>query len=359
MVKDILFVSRKTLPLSVQQQIDQAVKRASGCRTRSTSVAADEFLYDWLHASTQEKCDTLWELLPERLDRLVRRLDVIERGDTNCRDTYNNHVETLFATVFSRAPQSMLLSFRHLFSKALLSRQKQWEANDPVESDGYERNDKDETTSMVEEISTLHFDEEKLYQNLRRLGWISTFSAVNKVLMQAVQEVLSQTLTKIIHGEYNSFGIWDSVSIWKNKVLKPWLIESVLGCGERDLKVSEESRVPMCNISTSAKKVDPDDWGKTIDFAVAEVFVNVRSQEIFDIVTDFPDSLPAVEELRGALAYTTHLHKMRLATCLRDSLQRRLLHPGANTIQILDVYINAVKVCAMIMWWTMREFILS
>lgn len=34
----------------------------------------------------------------------------------------------------------------------------------------------------------------------------------------------------------------------------------------------------------------------------------------------------------------------RLAVLLRESVRRRLLHPGANTHQIIDVYIATIKV---------------
>lgn len=34
----------------------------------------------------------------------------------------------------------------------------------------------------------------------------------------------------------------------------------------------------------------------------------------------------------------------RLAVLLRESVRKRLLHPGANTHQIIDVYIATIKV---------------
>jgi anaphase-promoting complex subunit 2 len=71
-------------------------------------------------------------------------------------------------------------------------------------------------------------------------------------------------------------------------------------------------------------------------------FCNVRIGETFDMVTDFPDSLPAVQELTHVLA-RTRMHD-KLAMELRASLSRRLIHPGANTSQIIDVYINTIKV---------------
>ena len=67
--------------------------------------------------------------------------------------------------------------------------------------------------------------------------------------------------------------------------------------------------------------------------------------DFFTIILEYPDSKPAVDELREALAYSaTPVYIMRLAASLKENLQRRLLHPGANTMQILDAYISAIKV---------------
>ena len=55
----------------------------------------------------------------------------------------------------------------------------------------------------------------------------------------------------------------------------------------------------------------------------------------------FPDSEPALLDLRDTLE-RTHLHQ-KLVVSLRDVLQQRLLHPGANTSQIIDVYVATIK----------------
>ena len=47
-------------------------------------------------------------------------------------------------------------------------------------------------------------------------------------------------------------------------------------------------------------------------------------------------------ELRDVLE-RTRMHG-QLGKALRASLTRRLIHPGANTSQIIDVYINTIKV---------------
>eukprot|EP00968_Pinguiococcus_pyrenoidosus_P028432 scaffold7850_cov372-Pinguiococcus_pyrenoidosus.AAC.2 len=62
---------------------------------------------------------------------------------------------------------------------------------------------------------------------------------------------------------------------------------------------------------------------------------------MFDILTDFPDSSVALQELKLALQRARF--QGQLVSCLREALERRLLHPGASTNQVIDVYISTVK----------------
>ena len=51
-----------------------------------------------------------------------------------------------------------------------------------------------------------------------------------------------------------------------------------------------------------------------------------------------------MQELRVALEKVKVYYNV-LAHKLRYMLGKRLIHPGANTSQIIEVYINAIKVC--------------
>lgn len=85
-----------------------------------------------------------------------------------------------------------------------------------------------------------------------------------------------------------------------------------------------------------------DDWNAKLDYCTAECYCFVRMTQLFDIIADYPDSQPAVLELCRVLRQT-QLHS-RLGQELQASLKKRLIHPGANTSQIIDVYINTIKV---------------
>jgi anaphase-promoting complex subunit 2 len=62
------------------------------------------------------------------------------------------------------------------------------------------------------------------------------------------------------------------------------------------------------------------------------------------LVTEYPDSLPAVKELSLALHGTGRVFYTFLAKEWRNALVKRLIHPGAQTNQIIDVYISTIRV---------------
>jgi anaphase-promoting complex subunit 2 len=74
--------------------------------------------------------------------------------------------------------------------------------------------------------------------------------------------------------------------------------------------------------------------------------VRSRSDELFDIVTEFPDSMAAVKELRDVANRTNSLHVV--GKIFGKALSRRLLHIGASTGQILEMYVSVIRVLRVI-----------
>ena len=67
-------------------------------------------------------------------------------------------------------------------------------------------------------------------------------------------------------------------------------------------------------------------WQSRLHFYICEVVGQLRISQMFDIVVDYPDSLPAVEDMRVCLRHTNLHHKF--VTQFRKATQERLLHPG-------------------------------
>ncbi|KAK1833804.1 anaphase-promoting complex subunit 2 [Podospora conica] len=67
----------------------------------------------------------------------------------------------------------------------------------------------------------------------------------------------------------------------------------------------------------------------------------LRISELFDIALAWPSSRGAVEDLRATI--TTTARRLQLTASFSRALQRRLLHPGRSTLEILRTYIAIIR----------------
>ncbi|KAF4890947.1 Anaphase-promoting complex subunit 2 [Colletotrichum fructicola] len=84
-------------------------------------------------------------------------------------------------------------------------------------------------------------------------------------------------------------------------------------------------------------------WGdveKWKEIAVGRLAV-MRIHELFDIVLQWPESRGALDDLR--MAITTPQRRLQLTDTFSAALQKRLLHPGRSTLDILRVYISMIR----------------
>jgi hypothetical protein len=68
---------------------------------------------------------------------------------------------------------------------------------------------------------------------------------------------------------------------------------------------------------------------------------HVPPGELFDLVVDWPDSLPALDDLTECLRHTRE--HSRLVAQLRAQVSQRLLKPGADTSNIIQVYVCTIR----------------
>eukprot|EP00550_Attheya_septentrionalis_P003183 CAMPEP_0198286292 /NCGR_PEP_ID=MMETSP1449-20131203/5415_1 /TAXON_ID=420275 /ORGANISM="Attheya septentrionalis, Strain CCMP2084" /LENGTH=782 /DNA_ID=CAMNT_0043983991 /DNA_START=169 /DNA_END=2517 /DNA_ORIENTATION=- len=307
---------------------ERAYQRANAVRSRPSTLAAQEFFSPSHDLDPSCNNNNDWRTLPARLEALCQYLDPtkndvwkddIHLSVSLSEDPMENRRLALSAAVFASAPSNFLESFRQLFSAVLEARQVQWqEAQEGLDTNGNDDDDDDNGPTTTKSGTGMDFEEERLYQCLRRLKWLD--GKLRRPLGEALQGSIQRAIQDRITGHFEDFNLYmEFVQAWTEAVVDPWL-QTVVG----------------------PRAFDTQGWKQTLDFAASECFCNVRIGEIFDMVTDFPDSLPAVQELTHVLT-RTRMHD-KLAMELRASLSRRLIHPGANTSQIIDVYINTIKV---------------
>lgn len=84
-----------------------------------------------------------------------------------------------------------------------------------------------------------------------------------------------------------------------------------------------------------------DEWRCKLAYAAFEALGSLRSEELFDCIVDYPDSAPALGDLRECLSNTSLAGAVTAS--FRQALQRRLLHPGAATGDILSQYVSTIR----------------
>lgn len=160
-----------------------------------------------------------------------------------------------------------------------------------------------------------HFDENlvaqahHLFDTLEFLGWTERSSSLlYGTLRVSLLKVLNQQVQDTIQGDFCT------------------------PCFDNIIQLTTHILSPL--------HLDPT----TLSHAAATAFLQARSKnELFDIITQYPDSVQAVDELALAMADDAD-RQANLARHCRAQLIRRLCHTGAETTAILDVYMNTIHV---------------
>ncbi|TPX34681.1 hypothetical protein SmJEL517_g02748 [Synchytrium microbalum] len=82
-------------------------------------------------------------------------------------------------------------------------------------------------------------------------------------------------------------------------------------------------------------------WQTRLEDHVYRVFCDTLTRKLFDIIVAYPDSLPALEDLKACLAKTDQ--KWAVGEAFRTATRGRLLHHGALTVDILMLYVSSIK----------------
>ncbi|PKA53427.1 Anaphase-promoting complex subunit 2 [Apostasia shenzhenica] len=87
-------------------------------------------------------------------------------------------------------------------------------------------------------------------------------------------------------------------------------------------------------------------WQLRLEYFAYETLQDLRISKLFEIIVDYPDSSPAIQDLKQCLEHTGQHSK--LVDSFISSLQHRLLTAGASTNDILHQYVSTIKSLRMI-----------
>ncbi|ETN05330.1 hypothetical protein, variant [Phytophthora nicotianae INRA-310] len=159
------------------------------------------------------------------------------------------------------------------------------------------------------------FDSRPIRQTLLQLEWLHVAEpALLRVLHSQIKKVVKSTCGEV----YDELFLTE-VEQWACSELLPWL--------EEIMQTKDEA---------STRK-----WRDILSRQVLQEFGSLRIKQLFEIIKEFPDSVPALEDLRQCLERTQQHGE--LLQEFRGALQARLLQPGANTSAILDIYVSTIK----------------
>ncbi|XP_032443431.1 anaphase-promoting complex subunit 2 [Xiphophorus hellerii] len=167
---------------------------------------------------------------------------------------------------------------------------------------------------------------------LQLLEWVSA-EAVTAILHRLIEQRMEQHC----RGEYERSFLLDFQE-WLELVLG-WLGKVFATEGGRAAPLPMDPSVPSTPSACGSPVLKQ--WRCHMHQFFCRIYVNMRIEELFSIIRDFPESKPAIEDLKFCLERTNQ--RQQLLTSLKSAFESRLLHPGVHTSDILTVYISAIK----------------
>ncbi|MED6231555.1 hypothetical protein ATANTOWER_027918 [Ataeniobius toweri] len=172
-----------------------------------------------------------------------------------------------------------------------------------------------------------------ILSRLQLLEWVSS-EAITSILHRLIE----QRMERHCRGEYERSFLLEFQE-WLELVLG-WLGKVFASKRDGDAAITPAANVPSVQGSQPASSVLKQ-WRCHMHQFFCRIYVNMRIEELFSIIRDFPESKPAIEDLKFCLERTNQ--RQQLLTSLKSAFESRLLHPGVHTSDILTVYISAIK----------------
>ncbi|KAL1551051.1 anaphase-promoting complex subunit 2 [Salvia divinorum] len=185
----------------------------------------------------------------------------------------------------------------------------------------------------------------EVVRDLRHLGFTSMAedayaSAIFLLLKGKVHELA---------GDDFRFSVLDSIKRWIQDVplqflhaLLAYLGDSVsYGSPSSSLKSPLASHPSYKYCGNEVPSEGLIRWQLRLEYFAYETLQDLRIAKLFEIIVDYPDSSPAIEDLKLCLEYTGQHSK--LVDSFIAALKYRLLTAGASTNDILHQYVSTIK----------------
>jgi anaphase-promoting complex subunit 2 len=153
-------------------------------------------------------------------------------------------------------------------------------------------------------------------------GSVEVYQAfVDSGLQDSVEIILADS----VMAEIKSYGRKLYATVWDQSVL------------------SAQKRWITSTLATSLQMLIGEAYNATprmLDIA-EDALSQLRIEELFDIVVDYPSSIPALKDLKACLKRGAQ--RAAAVNVFQVACSRRLLHGGANTVDIISGYISTIR----------------
>ena len=179
-----------------------------------------------------------------------------------------------------------------------------------------------------------------------------------RITTQASEFGGTQDLSQTFLSQATSVSPWEASGVGKrgeamNKLLSGESIsaEDAKQMGLVDELLEDDSEIlKMCSVigCKNGKRTHfvKDSKFKKLLYYLPDQFLMYRTSQLFNLIRDFPESTPILEELRTALRITSQYEYV--IGSIRKQLQERLLIPGAHTEDVLQMYLRTHKVTSFL-----------
>uniref|UniRef100_A0A1A9ZZH8 Anaphase-promoting complex subunit 2 n=1 Tax=Glossina pallidipes TaxID=7398 RepID=A0A1A9ZZH8_GLOPL len=202
-------------------------------------------------------------------------------------------------------------------------------------------------TEVIEENGSLCKGCNQVTNKCKCQELLVTINRVNEKLLQLelLDRLAGQCMTSLVqlhikeHIKDTCYGIFDrshiqSLFTWLEDVIITWL---------RDIfhvdPLDESVEKMECADTKTASAIQG--LKVKLTFFVYENFALSIIEQFFSIIIDFPDSVPAIDDLKICMEKINL--RSQIIKSLKTSLEARILHPGVNTMDILTGYVAAIK----------------
>ncbi|KAN0059780.1 hypothetical protein ACQY0O_008354 [Thecaphora frezii] len=199
-------------------------------------------------------------------------------------------------------------------------------------------------------------DGQAAQDDINRLASSAEALGLSAVILTLLTSVLHSEISRKVTASTTGQGATEDDEVWE---LEEPAREKLIDWLDNKVKPRFQAIVQLCahkaRPSIDAMDVVVDDadrliedefsdegtWESRLDYHLDRTLCAVRALQLFDLIAIYPESVPALEDLRVGLERTDD--KLFVARALSESLQTRLLHPGAHTRDIIQIYVHMVR----------------